>query len=65
MGLNCSCLANDFDKIFEVYWKLSDDSTNKVPRVWAESLYADYNLTNPAHLPVNDSMAQVYIAVSL
>ena len=64
MGQNCSCLASDFSKIFDVYWMLSDNSVTATPKVWPESLYTNFNLSDPANLTVNNVMSTIYIAVS-
>ena len=61
--MNCSCLANDAQKMFEVYWELSANTTAKVPSEWPSSLAASFSLDNPANLNVNGTPAKVYFGV--
>ena len=64
-GRNCSCLADDALKIFEVYWKVSDPSVTEIPPDWPDSLSADFNMSQPASLPVNNISANIFWAVSI
>ena len=63
LGMNCSCLANDAQKMFEVYWNLSADTTTKVPSEWPSSFRASFSLDSPANLKVNGTPARVYFGV--
>ncbi|OXU24626.1 hypothetical protein TSAR_006066 [Trichomalopsis sarcophagae] len=45
VAYNCSCMANDLAKIFDVYWALGENG--KVPAAWPKSLGTKINLENP------------------
>ncbi|KAL0100167.1 hypothetical protein PUN28_019537 [Cardiocondyla obscurior] len=62
MVLNCSCLANDYAKIFDVYWKLSEDG--KVPATWPASLSTKININNPINFTYMDNKYKLFIASS-
>jgi phospholipase D3/4 len=58
MGQNCSCITKDANKIFEVYWALSNAS--HLLNNWDQSLYASFNISKPAQMLVNDTLSEVY-----
>ncbi|XP_021935542.1 phospholipase D3-like isoform X3 [Zootermopsis nevadensis] len=61
---NCSCLASDLAKIFEVYWFLGNTDV-PIPAKWPDSLSTHFNIETPVTLTVNSSSkADVYIASS-
>ncbi|EFN84877.1 Phospholipase D3 [Harpegnathos saltator] len=60
--LNCSCLANDYAKIFDVYWKLGQDG--KVPSTWPDSLSTKINLDNPMNFTYMDNKYRLFVASS-
>lgn len=61
---NCSCLASDLAKIFEVYWFLGNPDA-KIPAKWPDSLSTRFNIETPMTLMINSSSrADVYIASS-
>ncbi|KAG7201489.1 hypothetical protein KM043_004248 [Ampulex compressa] len=62
IALNCTCLAKDFAKIFDVYWKLGADG--KVPPVWPDSLSTKINVDNPMNLTLADNRYKMFIASS-
>ena len=64
-GMNCSCLARDAQKMFEVYWMLAEPGMDQLPSKFPENLAADYSMSSPAHLPINGTSADVFFAVSL
>ncbi|XP_077531548.1 5'-3' exonuclease PLD3-like [Haemaphysalis longicornis] len=61
---NCSCIAKDLEKIFEVYWTMSDDSASSIPTTWPGHLSTSINLTNPAAISLDGTEALTYIASS-
>ena len=61
---NCSCLAQDMAKVFEVYWYLGEDSAT-IPRQWPPELKTIYSNYRPMNLRLNNTKAEVYISVSL
>ena len=63
-GMNCSCLARDAQKMFEVYWMLAEPGMDQLPSKFPENLSADYSMSSPAHLPINGTSADVFFAVS-
>ncbi|XP_025837185.1 phospholipase D3 isoform X3 [Agrilus planipennis] len=52
VAYNCTCLAEDMGKIFDVYWFLGNSKV-KIPTHWPISFGTDYNIDNP--LKVNFS----------
>ena len=66
LGMNCECLTQDAQKLFDVYWYLSTPG-NSIPSggKYPESFTALFNLSNPAKLTVNESLqSAVFWAVS-
>lgn len=63
LATNCPCLAEDISKIFSVYWQLSKPKA-VVPDTWPPDLSTSWNIDNPVCLKINDTDANVYIAVS-
>ncbi|KAL3275134.1 hypothetical protein HHI36_019904 [Cryptolaemus montrouzieri] len=45
---NCSCIAEDAGKIFDVYWYLGE--TEKIPSMWPKSIDTVFNINNPMNL---------------
>lgn len=62
LAVNCSCLANDIAKIFDVYWKLSEDG--KVPATWPESLATKINLDNPMNFTLEENKYRAFFSSS-
>nr|XP_033199250.1 phospholipase D3-like isoform X1 [Bombus vancouverensis nearcticus]XP_033199251.1 phospholipase D3-like isoform X1 [Bombus vancouverensis nearcticus]XP_033199252.1 phospholipase D3-like isoform X1 [Bombus vancouverensis nearcticus] len=62
MALNCSCLANDFAKIFDVYWTIGNDG--KIPSVWPEYLNTRINLKNPMNFTFMNNKYKTFVASS-
>nr|XP_033328815.1 phospholipase D3-like [Megalopta genalis] len=62
MALNCSCLANDYAKIFDVYWTVAEDG--KVPAVWPDSLNTNINVNNPINFTFMDNRYRTFISSS-
>ncbi|PSN30440.1 hypothetical protein C0J52_25520 [Blattella germanica] len=61
---NCSCLAADILKIFEVYWFLGNPDS-KIPSKWPETLSTQYNINTPFSININTTnKADVFIASS-
>lgn len=59
---NCSCMAEDMGKIFDVYWYLGDSS--KVPADWPASYSTQINSSHPAEITYNSQPASTYLSVS-
>ncbi|XP_056630721.1 5'-3' exonuclease PLD3-like isoform X1 [Diorhabda sublineata] len=60
---NCSCLANDVQKIFEVYWTLGADNA-KIPPQWPSNLSTQYNNDTPFNLMYDNETFQTYFTSS-
>lgn len=61
---NCSCLAQDVSKVFNVYWQMGAEDA-RIPNKWPDSLSTKINAEHP--LKVNysaDHAANVFISVS-
>ncbi|GFX22076.1 5'-3' exonuclease PLD3 [Trichonephila clavipes] len=60
---NCSCLALDVNKIFEVYWKLGVPNPY-IPPEWPADLQTSINKDNPVTVIMNNSQILTYISSS-
>ncbi|KAG8198066.1 hypothetical protein JTE90_020899 [Oedothorax gibbosus] len=60
---NCSCLAQDIYKIFEVYWKLGVPNPY-IPPEWPADLQTSINKDNPVQIVMNNSQVLTYISSS-
>lgn len=60
---NCSCLAKDVEKLFDVYWYLSKPDSS-IPPVWPPNYTTSINMSNPAVVSLNNTKARIYISVS-
>ena len=61
---NCSCIASDLQKIFDVYWLMGAPDA-KVPPSWPSSLATKYNLETPMEVYYNNTYARSYLSVSM
>ncbi|XP_063287143.1 5'-3' exonuclease PLD3 [Pelobates fuscus] len=60
---NCSCLAQDLQKIFEVYWALGLPNAT-IPSQWPANYSTTYNKETPMEVALNDTTAKVYLSSS-
>lgn len=60
---NCSCLARDLGKLFEVYWALGSPNAT-IPSPWPANFSTPYNKEAPLGLQLNGTQAGVYLSVS-
>ncbi|XP_032882912.1 5'-3' exonuclease PLD4 [Amblyraja radiata] len=60
---NCSCLANDFAKIFEAYWSLGLPNAT-IPTPWPSSYSTKFNKETPLEVKLNGTAAKVYFSSS-
>ncbi|KAK8767249.1 hypothetical protein V5799_005969 [Amblyomma americanum] len=58
---NCTFMATDLEKIFEVYWLMSDDNA-KLPDAWPANLSTSVNSSNPASIDLNGTRSLTYIS---
>ncbi|XP_068597743.1 inactive phospholipase D5-like [Brachionichthys hirsutus] len=59
---NCSCLALDLHRVFNLYWGLQYKEF--IPSFWSKRLFALYNRDKPLELTLNDTKVQAYISSS-
>lgn len=59
---NCSCLASDMSKIFDVYWYLGAPNST-IPSTWPASLDTSINNKTTLQIKFNDSEASTYLSV--
>uniref|UniRef100_A0AAG5DSC8 PLD phosphodiesterase domain-containing protein n=1 Tax=Anopheles atroparvus TaxID=41427 RepID=A0AAG5DSC8_ANOAO len=52
LARNCSCLAQDLAKVFDVYWDMGVPDA-RVPPKWPKEYAASYNLSAPAKVRFN------------
>ncbi|XP_015125176.1 phospholipase D3 isoform X2 [Diachasma alloeum] len=62
VAMNCSCLANDLAKIFEVYWQLGKEG--KVPATWPDALSTKINVNRTMNFTLDDNKYKSFIASS-
>uniref|UniRef100_UPI00398E97ED 5'-3' exonuclease PLD3-like n=1 Tax=Pristiophorus japonicus TaxID=55135 RepID=UPI00398E97ED len=58
---NCSCLARDVEKVFEVYWQLGGKGA-AIPKRWPSRYNALSSRQDPLRLKLNGIDAQVYVS---
>lgn len=64
LARNCSCLAQDLAKIFDVYWDMGVPDA-RVPSKWPKQYAANYNLSVPAKVQFNgDHVLNTYFSSS-
>ncbi|XP_049939960.1 5'-3' exonuclease PLD3-like [Schistocerca serialis cubense] len=60
---NCSCLAADFGKIFDIYWFLGLPES-EIPGEWPDIFDTAYNIFHPMSVPFNGTEALTYVGSS-
>ncbi|XP_076658422.1 5'-3' exonuclease PLD3 isoform X1 [Halictus rubicundus] len=60
LALNCSCLANDYAKIFDVYWMVAENG--KVPAVWPDSVTTHVNQHTPIDFTYRDDRYRTFVS---
>ncbi|KAK6181572.1 hypothetical protein SNE40_009399 [Patella caerulea] len=60
---NCSCLATDMGKIFDVYWNLSEQNA-EIPKSWEPQLSTVINEANPEVVQYNNTKGTIYLSSS-
>ncbi|XP_008288481.1 phospholipase D3 isoform X2 [Stegastes partitus] len=59
---NCSCLAQDALRIFDVYWSIGGLNNGSLPPYWPARLSALSSAENPLRLKFNGVPARVYLS---
>ncbi|XP_068183661.1 inactive phospholipase D5-like isoform X1 [Antennarius striatus] len=59
---NCSCLALDLHRVFNLYWGLQYKEF--IPSFWSKRLFALYNRDKPLDLSLDNTKVQAYISSS-
>lgn len=60
---NCSCLAQDLEKIFDVYWTLGEPNAT-IPCPWPDKFSTAYNKDTPMEVMLNNTPSLVYLSSS-
>uniref|UniRef100_A0A8C5WEA0 5'-3' exonuclease PLD3 n=1 Tax=Leptobrachium leishanense TaxID=445787 RepID=A0A8C5WEA0_9ANUR len=60
---NCSCLAQDLQKIFDVYWTLGSPNAT-IPSPWPANYSTLYNKETPMEVTLNNTASNVYLSSS-
>lgn len=60
---NCSCLAKDLQKIFQLYWMLAGPDI-KIPSDWPSNLETTINKEVPLSMNINETFTQIYFSNS-
>ncbi|XP_045449871.1 5'-3' exonuclease PLD3-like [Melitaea cinxia] len=63
LAYNCSCLATDLAKIFEVYWSLGTADA-VIPDSWPTELSTDINMQHPINISDGNTTYGAYITSS-
>ncbi|XP_039626852.1 5'-3' exonuclease PLD3 isoform X1 [Polypterus senegalus] len=58
---NCSCLAQDLEKIFEMYWFLGQPDA-VIPYHWPSNYSTAYNQDTPLSILVNGTSSRIYLS---
>ncbi|XP_064489373.1 5'-3' exonuclease PLD3-like isoform X2 [Ornithodoros turicata] len=61
--MNCSCLAQDLEKVFDVYWSLGLPNAT-IPQHWPASLSTVFNKEAPAYPEFNGTATATYFSSS-
>jgi hypothetical protein len=75
---NCTCLIEDAQKLFDVYWLMGKQNAQVPPKwpgglvlpkmilkcVCLEYLWTQYNALSPMKITINDVPQRVYLSVS-
>ncbi|XP_071810219.1 5'-3' exonuclease PLD3-like [Asterias amurensis] len=59
--INCSCVAEDTAKLFDVYWDLGRPGA-KIPSSWPANLSTPYNQDTPMEVSANGTELNVYLS---
>lgn len=59
---DCSCLAQDASRIFDVYWSIGGTTNGSLPPYWPARLSALSNSQNPLQLKFNGVPARVFLS---
>uniref|UniRef100_A0A224X3P6 Putative Phospholipase D3-like n=1 Tax=Megacormus gertschi TaxID=1843536 RepID=A0A224X3P6_9SCOR len=60
---NCSCVAEDLQKIFQLYWMLTETDSS-IPTNWPTALQTSISKEVPLSVDVNETYTQLYISNS-
>ncbi|CAI9560560.1 unnamed protein product, partial [Staurois parvus] len=60
---NCSCLAQDLEKIFDAYWTLGIPNAT-IPFPWPDKFSTIYNKDTPMEMTVNNTRTLLYLSSS-
>ncbi len=64
LGMDCECLAQDAQKLFNIYWYLSSPGA-VIPPTWSADYTAMFNMEDPASISINNTApVDIYWAVS-
>ncbi|GBP28445.1 Phospholipase D3 [Eumeta japonica] len=63
VAFNCSCLATDLGKIFDVYWSLGTPDAS-IPSEWPDELSTDINMEHPINMTITEQGYGAYITSS-
>ena len=63
LGTNCECLAQDAQRLFDVYWYLSTPGTT-IPSKWPPQFGALFSMDSPAKLDIGANQGTAFWSVS-
>ncbi|CAL8091902.1 unnamed protein product [Orchesella dallaii] len=63
IAINCTCLAKDLGKIFDVYWELGQNDS-EIPAEWPATFSTLYGRDNPMNISFNGIKYNSYLSSS-
>ena len=64
LGVDCECLAEDAQRIFDVYWYLSTSGAS-IPDQWPPQFTAMFSMDSPAKVNIGANQGTVFWSVSM
>lgn len=63
LGMDCECLAQDAQRLFDVYWYLSSPGAS-IPDPWPPQFAAMFNKDSPAKIDIGPNTGLAFWSVS-
>ena len=64
LGMNCECLAQDAQRLFDVYWYLSSPGDPIIPDPWPSQFVPQFNMESPAKINFGPNPGSAFWSVS-
>ena len=63
LGMDCECLAQDAQRLFDVYWYLSSPGA-VIPNPWPSQFAPMFNMDSPAKINIGSNTGSAFWSVS-